>query len=92
MPSVVGSWVASVGSCVALVGSDGGTGGMFGMTPALAEPVRSRKSRQIPRVLRIAFPFEVMEVNQSRRRILLRYGGFAALDKNLSAQRKGCLT
>lgn len=65
---------------------------MFGMTPALAEPDRSRTSRQIPSDLRIAFPFEVMEINQSCRRILLRYGGFAALDRNLSAQRKACLT
>ena len=62
------------------------------MRPAWAEPVRSRTNKQTPRVLRIAFPFEVMEVNHNRRRNPLWEGGFAVLDTNLSAQRKVCLT
>jgi hypothetical protein len=62
------------------------------MMPALAEPVRSKTSRQTPRVLRIAFPFEVMGANQSRRRILLRDGGFAAYDHFWSCAKKGGLT
>ena len=64
----------------------------LGMRPALAGMVRSRISRETPKVLRIVFPFEVMETNQCRRRILLRDGGFAAADKNLSPQGRACLT
>jgi hypothetical protein len=82
-----------VGACTALVVCDGGGAGLsFGMMPALAELVRSRTSRETPRDLRIAFPFEVMGANQSRRRILLRYGGFAAYDQIWSYETKGGLT
>jgi hypothetical protein len=74
------------------VGGGGGAGSKFGMMPALAEPVRSRTNRQTPRVLRITFPFEVMGANQTRRRILLRYGGFVALDRKWASAKRGVLT
>jgi hypothetical protein len=64
----------------------------FGMMPALAELVRSKTSRQTPRVLRITFPFEVIEANQRRRRILMRYGGFAVHDQIRSCAKRGVLT
>ena len=61
-PFAVGSWLASVGSCTLLVCCDGGGAGvMFGISPALVVPVRSRTSRQTPKVLRIGFPFGVNE-------------------------------
>jgi hypothetical protein len=62
------------------------------MIPALADPVRRRTSKQTPKLLRIAFPFEVIEANQSRRRILLRDGGFAVHDQKWSCAKKGGLT
>jgi hypothetical protein len=55
MPSVVGS-------CTAFAGCGGGGEVIqFGISPALAEPVRSKTSRETPKVLRIVFPFEVDE-------------------------------
>lgn len=83
---------SKVGSCTELVGGGGGVGEPFGMIPALVVPVRSKISRETPRVLRITFPFEVMGANQSCRRILLRDGGFAVHDQIWSYAQKGGLT
>jgi hypothetical protein len=83
MPSSAGSWAALGG---------GGAGDSFGVRPAWAELVRSRISRQTPKVLCIAFPFVITGANQRRRRILLKDGGFVAADKNLSPQGRACLT
>jgi hypothetical protein len=49
-----------VGACAVFAGG-GGAGDQFGISPALIELVRSRTSRQIPKVLRIVFSFNEID-------------------------------
>lgn len=73
-------------------GGGGGSDKPFGIMPALVEPVRSRTSRQTPRVLRITSPFEVNGSSSTSPPYPVEDGGFAALDGKPSSARKVGLT